>query len=82
LPRVRKVLGVLRGVHPANLLDVGSGRGAFLWPQHLRLYDAHSLEQHLRLYDAHSLDCLLRDGGARRVTIEYVLNHMIAVARV
>ena len=32
LPRVRKVLGVLRGLAPASLLDVGSGRGAFLWP--------------------------------------------------
>jgi ubiquinone/menaquinone biosynthesis C-methylase UbiE len=32
LPRVRKVLGVLRGLAPENLLDVGSGRGTFLWP--------------------------------------------------
>jgi SAM-dependent methyltransferase len=32
LPRVRKVLGVLRGLAPADLLDVGSGRGVFLWP--------------------------------------------------
>jgi ubiquinone/menaquinone biosynthesis C-methylase UbiE len=32
LPRVRKVLGILRGLGPADLLDVGSGRGAFLWP--------------------------------------------------
>jgi ubiquinone/menaquinone biosynthesis C-methylase UbiE len=32
LPRVRKVLGVLLGLAPAGLLDVGSGRGAFLWP--------------------------------------------------
>lgn len=32
LPRVRKVLGMLRAVTPANLLDVGTGRGVFLWP--------------------------------------------------
>jgi SAM-dependent methyltransferase len=32
LQRVRKVLGVLRGLAPASLLDVGSGRGTFLWP--------------------------------------------------
>jgi ubiquinone/menaquinone biosynthesis C-methylase UbiE len=32
LPRVSKVLGVLKGIGPANLLDIGSGRGAFLWP--------------------------------------------------
>ncbi len=32
LPRVRLVLGFLRGVAFDSLLDVGSGRGAFLWP--------------------------------------------------
>lgn len=32
LPRVQRVLGVLRGLYPASLLDVGSGRGTFLWP--------------------------------------------------
>ncbi|MCA9649466.1 MAG: class I SAM-dependent methyltransferase [Myxococcales bacterium] len=32
LPRVRRVLGVLRGLGPHRLLDVGSGRGTFLWP--------------------------------------------------
>lgn len=32
LPRVRAVLGFLQGVQPQSLLDVGSGRGAFLFP--------------------------------------------------
>src|SRR5262249_39069002 len=32
LPRVRKALGVLRGLAPETLLDVGSGRGTFLFP--------------------------------------------------
>lgn len=32
LPRVRAVLGMLRGIQPTELLDIGSGRGAFLWP--------------------------------------------------
>ncbi|MFL6233129.1 MAG: class I SAM-dependent methyltransferase [Thermoanaerobaculia bacterium] len=32
LARVSRVLGVLRGIGPADLLDIGSGRGAFLWP--------------------------------------------------
>lgn len=32
LPRVRRVIGMLLGIQPAELLDVGSGRGAFLWP--------------------------------------------------
>lgn len=32
LPRVKKVLGFLHAVQPENLLDVGSGRGAFIFP--------------------------------------------------
>jgi ubiquinone/menaquinone biosynthesis C-methylase UbiE len=32
LARVRKVLGTLRGLAPSELLDLGTGRGAFLWP--------------------------------------------------
>ena len=32
LPRVARVLGALKGIGPAGLLDIGSGRGAFLWP--------------------------------------------------
>ncbi|MEW6282363.1 MAG: class I SAM-dependent methyltransferase [Candidatus Eremiobacterota bacterium] len=32
LPRVRRVLGLLKGLEPADLLDVGTGRGVFLWP--------------------------------------------------
>lgn len=36
LPRVRAVMGILRGLAPASLLDIGTGRGVFLW----RLLDA------------------------------------------
>lgn len=32
LPRVRRVFGFLHQLQPTSLLDVGSGRGAFLWP--------------------------------------------------
>lgn len=32
LPRVRKVLGILHGLDPRELLDLGTGRGVFLWP--------------------------------------------------
>src|SRR5262245_31177447 len=32
LPRVARVLGILKGMAPTELLDIGSGRGAFLWP--------------------------------------------------
>jgi SAM-dependent methyltransferase len=32
LARVRRVIGSLQGLAPRSLLDIGSGRGAFLWP--------------------------------------------------
>lgn len=32
LPRVRRVIGALRALAPARLLDLGTGRGVFLWP--------------------------------------------------
>ena len=32
LPRVTAAVGILRGLNPSNLLDVGSGRGVSLWP--------------------------------------------------
>lgn len=163
LPRVERVLGTLRALRPGSLLDVGCGRGAFLFPllQALpelcvlavdrrpavlsevaalrrgglerlagaamdvnRLALAHAsfdvvtllevLEhlpdpaaaareavrvarrfviasvpsqpddnpEHLRLFTVTELSALLMAAGARRVVIEHVLNHRIAVARV
>jgi ubiquinone/menaquinone biosynthesis C-methylase UbiE len=32
LPRVRAAIAAVRSFAPSNLLDIGSGRGAFLWP--------------------------------------------------
>lgn len=32
MPRVKRVIGYLRGQSFASLMDVGSGRGVFLWP--------------------------------------------------
>ena len=163
LPRVRKVLGVLRGLNPATLLDVGSGRGTFLWPlldsfpdltvtavdidpsrvadidavrggglsnlravrgdaEALELEDRHAdvvtalevLEhlaspakaaaeavrvargyvvasvpskeddnpEHIQLFDRRGFERLFLEAGARGVKIDFVLNHMIAVAKV
>ena len=160
LQRVRKVLGILQGLAPAELLDVGSGRGVFLWPlldrfpappvtaidvldyrvadidavrrggidrltalradvtdlplvddavdcstalevlEHLENPAAAAAElvrvtrrfvvasvpskaddnpEHIQLFDGDSLRQLFLDAGARRVGIEYILNHIIAV---
>ncbi|MCH9684913.1 MAG: class I SAM-dependent methyltransferase [Deltaproteobacteria bacterium] len=163
LPRVRKVLGILTGLMPDDLLDVGSGRGVFLWPlldafpslavtavdadprraidlQALhdggveRLHAMHgdacalalpddsvdvitALEvlehmttpevaaaqllrvarrfvvvsvpsgpddnpQHIQLFDPPRMRSMFMDAGARRVQIEHVPGHMIAVVQV
>lgn len=163
LPRVRRVLGTLRGLAPQSLLDVGSGRGTFLWPlleafpalevtavdhdarraadlqalarggltrlsaaemdaTRLAFPDGHfdgvtmlevleHLERpelaaaaalrvarrfvvasvpsqedenpdHIQLFNAETLSALFTRAGAKRVTTEYVLNHLIAVVRV
>jgi len=163
LPRVRRVLGILRGMQPASLLDIGSGRGAFLWPlldafpalpvtavdllayrvtdlqavhdggveslaavqgdatmlpfvgrafdvvtllevlEHIPAAEralaeacrvaqrfvvlsvpthADNNPEHIHLFDKPALMTLLQRNGAERVTVEYVLNHIIAVARV
>jgi ubiquinone/menaquinone biosynthesis C-methylase UbiE len=163
LPRVRKILGILQALRPASLLDIGSGRGTFLWPlldafPHLnvtaidlnpvRVADINSVRlggvsnlqalqmdatridaednyvevvtalevlehlsapreaaaeavrvagkfviasvpskeddnpEHVQLFDRRSLESLFLSAGARSVKIEFLLNHMIAVARV
>ncbi|MDO4570376.1 MAG: class I SAM-dependent methyltransferase [Planctomycetia bacterium] len=66
LPRVRSVLGFLQGVEIKSLLDVGSGRGVFLWP-FLNLFPGVSvtsldiLPQRVQLCD------LVRLGGLDRL---------------
>lgn len=163
LPRVRAVLGALRGLAPESLVDFGSGRGVFLWPLldafpalpvtaverderrlgHLEAVrrggihrltvargDASTLPfpdasfdgatvlevlehhddplplareavrlarrfviasvpskpddnpEHVRLFTGETLKALLTEAGAARVGIDYVLGHIIAVARV
>lgn len=163
LPRVRKVLGILRGIAPFDLLDIGTGRGVFLWPlldafpwldvtaldrDHRRVADLQAVHdggidrlrpvqmdvqrlaladrsvdvvtflevlehlprperaaaealrvarrfvvlsvpskeddnpEHIHLFTRRSLESLLLGAGARRVTFDGVLNHLIALAAV
>jgi ubiquinone/menaquinone biosynthesis C-methylase UbiE len=163
LPRVSKILGILRGLSPESLLDIGSGRGTFLWPmldsfpytqvtsaelnviratdvnavrkggianisavmmdahrlgfaddsfdmvtalevfEHMQAPEAAMAEairvarrfvlisvpsheddnpEHLHLFTKPAMERMLLSAGARKVKIEYVLNHMIAVAGV
>ena len=69
LPRVRRALGMLRGLQPAELLDVGSGRGAFLWPlleafPNLPVTSIDILPHRLEQLRA------VRDGGLSRLAVE------------
>lgn len=163
LPRVRRVLGMLKGIAPLDVLDVGTGRGTFLWPllaefpdlpvavldvneRRARDLDAtrrggvsrltvhcgdvcaseldsgyadvvtalevlehiHSASlaarqlirlarralivsvpskaddnpEHLHLFDRESLTALFMDAGAEKVSVEFILNHMVALVRV
>lgn len=65
LPRVRRVLGALRGFAPENLLDIGSGRGTFLWPLLNELSDLPVTAIDLDPQRADDLDALHRGGCAR-----------------
>ena len=163
LPRVCAVLGALRSFQPDRLVDLGSGRGVFVWPllealpdlaitatdllerrarvfacvgrggvarlsavravatalpfadgsaacvtalellEHLpgdgperaarealrvartaviATVPSHEDDNpdHVHLFDGPRLEALFRGAGARRVTIEHVLNHIVAVA--
>lgn len=163
LARVRRVVGILRGVAPETLLDVGCGRGTSLWPMldafpnlpvlavdrsaqrtsdvgavasgglarlsvarmdaerlavHGGIFDVVTIlevlehlprperavagavraarrfviasvprheddnPEHIHLFDERSLRQMFLSAQATRVGIEYVLGHMIAVARV
>jgi ubiquinone/menaquinone biosynthesis C-methylase UbiE len=161
LPRVRRIFGYFHQLAPDSLLDIGSGRGVFLWPlldtfPHLRVHcidvredrvadiqavaaggverlsaaveDVSKLSipdgsfagatilevlehlehperavaeavrvarefvavsvpskpddnpEHIRLFDGESLTNLFLQAGVRRVSVDHVLNHIVALA--
>ena len=69
MPRVRRVLGFLRSIEMENLLDIGSGRGVFLWPcmnafPQLSVTSIDLLRHRVEMLDA------VRRGGARNLSVE------------
>lgn len=68
LPRVKRVLGILRGMAPENLLDIGSGRGTFLWP--LLANFPELLVTAIDANERRASDlAAVRDGGVERLTV-------------
>lgn len=67
LPRVEKMLGILQGLRPDALLDVGTGRGVFLWPLLERFPDlrVHAVDRLERRIDR--IEAVAR-GGFPRLT--------------
>ena len=79
LPRVRTVLGILRSLQPDNLLDIGSGRGTFLWPL---LADFPGLPvTAAEIADRRSGDlAAVRRGGVPRLTVVSADVHQLPFA--
>lgn len=67
MPRVKRVLGYLRGQSFGSMLDVGSGRGVFLWPFLNAFPWADTLCLDLLDYRAQFLQSV-HDGGLTRLT--------------
>ncbi|MBK6734054.1 MAG: methyltransferase domain-containing protein [bacterium] len=67
LPRVRRVIGALHALQPVDLLDVGTGRGAFLWPLLEALPGLPVTAIDRRRDRAADLQAVTR-GGVRRLT--------------
>lgn len=68
LPRVSRVLGILQGLQPSSLLDIGSGRGTFLWPL---LHEFPNLPvTSIDLSERRCLDLgAVRSGGVERLAV-------------
>ena len=67
LPRVKAAMGFLRGIQPESLLDVGSGRGVFLFPfmrefPWVPVTSLDILEKRVALLNA------IHDGGVENLT--------------
>jgi ubiquinone/menaquinone biosynthesis C-methylase UbiE len=65
LARVRRVIGALRGFGATRILDVGSGRGAFLWPLVDAMPELDVVAIDLLHHRVADIDAVRRGGVAR-----------------
>jgi|SRR5208283_3487505 len=68
LLRVRTVLGMLKSLQPENLLDLGSGRGTFLWPLLAEFRNLPVTTAEIALRRSTYL-AAVRKGGVQRLTV-------------
>jgi hypothetical protein len=73
LPRVRRALGMLKGLRPKSLLDVGRGRGVFLWPLLEQFPELEVTAIDTSVVRAHDLDAVARGGSVPEVAIRRML---------
>ncbi len=67
LPRVKAIMGILKGIQPESLLDVGSGRGVFLFPFLCEFPWVKVTSVDLLPHRVDMLQCISR-GGVERLT--------------
>ena len=70
LPRVKAVLGILKGIQPESLLDVGSERGVFLFPFLLEFPWVEVTSVDLLPHRVEMLQCISAGGIDRLTAIE------------
>jgi len=67
LPRIQAVIGMLKTIQPHTIIDIGSGRGVFLWPlisafPHIKIkaidLDQHVVDEIQSVVDG-GIDCLI-----------------------
>jgi len=71
LPRVKHVLGILRSLNPSTILDIGSGRGTFLWPLLAEFPEVEITSVDTRLQRVSDIDAV-RKGGIETLSVARV----------
>lgn len=78
LPRVSKILGMLQGLQPDSVLDVGSGRGRLFWPMVNALPNTHFTAMDVLPWRCEVFRAV-RDGGVKVGVLEEDISNTIMI---